>query len=1174
MRFLLSLWIVFFLAFRGYCQIADPCPNGLIFPTDFCQQACVVCGFDGYFGSTDGYSSQTPPGGFCGTIENEQWIAFIAGGSQVTITVTSSNCIMGNGIQLAVYPDCQEAPIACNGGNNGWADKPLSVTVNLIPGKTYFLLIDGFAGDICDFTVEITPPISVTAPPVGLTGAITGPNTVCPGATALYNVPQVSGAGYYIWSGGPNVLFNGSPSPYYGAAPDGRSVLVTFNGAGSSQICVEAANSCNTGSTSCKNIAVQPIPITVIPPVNVCFEDTPYELPWGNLAFSSGNYVTTLTSWQGCDSIVRQQVTIKPPIVKNLGSFFLCPGDCLTVCGTDYCDQGSYSVTCDSYLGCDSTNNFTIINALLGSLGYVFWDTDGNEKYNGADYFAPNITVQLIRTNGTVINLTTNASGRYTTSIAAPGDTLRIILPPGAISATPLEYVIPSSPSCLNFALQFPAGEATGIAFFDDNDNGIFDAGELPAPGLSVTASGAGSTFTAADGSYSFASLQPGAQITLQSPGGIYSVTPVFHTFLGNQSSGYDFAIQKIKYEITGIVYYDGNENGVLDPNDSRAGGVTVFLSSGATTQTDFSGVYKFSGLIAADTIFVVLPANALGVTPGYYVILPGQPSGYDFALTPGPNSAQGLVFFDVNNNGIYNTGIDTKAIGAKVNTSGGLTTTAGLSGYYFASVPNGDTIRVMDQITNPPFHITIYPQAVYNFPIPPGPGPANGIVYYDLNNNNIFNPGIDQPAGGITVFVGFNQAVPTDASGYYSLPQVNPGDSIRISLPNNAISVFPPFLIYNFGIQNGYNFALKVPPTHDLSVDMVFGGPFVPGLNTTINLFVENKLNMISNVEVCMVLSPLVNYIQALPLPTSISGDTLCWELGTMGIGTDTSIQVIIQTDPSTPVATTMKFSARVEPIFGDIYPEDNVLTRLAWPVAPFDPNRKEVDVRYLTEDMLGKEPPLQYTIQFQNTGDEDAQNVVILDTLSTKLILSTFKFIGASHTCNWSIRPGRILEIKFPNIILPPVSEDFYGSMGFASFSVKPVSNLSFGQSITNFADIYFDFNDPIRTDTAVTQVVYFLPNPEFPPANNRISARPNPASFKLRVSWDQPASQDAWLYLFSSLGLPVFEQQMAPGTNGYDMDVSFLDPGVYYLVFQDGGNKYSKVVVIAPSGPVKKE
>jgi hypothetical protein len=170
-----------------YAQAQPPCggPPDQVPPAESCPEACIYCDFNGYMGTTAGYAPNgIPPGGFCSMIQNDQWLGFIAGAASATFTITPSNCVNGNGVQTALYEDCNTAPLACNAGGAGNGNTPTVITVSMVPGTNYFLLIDGLSGDECDITVTVSPPIAVKAPDVGNMLPIQGPATVCPGGTS------------------------------------------------------------------------------------------------------------------------------------------------------------------------------------------------------------------------------------------------------------------------------------------------------------------------------------------------------------------------------------------------------------------------------------------------------------------------------------------------------------------------------------------------------------------------------------------------------------------------------------------------------------------------------------------------------------------------------------------------------------------------------------------------------------------------------------------------------------------------------------------------------------------------------------------------------------------------------------------------------------------------------
>ncbi len=350
-----------------FAQLPSPCPNGPE-PGEDCETACIACEFTGYMGSTANFAPGFVPS-FCSQIQNDQWIGFIASTNSATFTVTPSNCTGGNGIQVALYGGCGESFISCNGGNQGNGNVPASITASMVPGTNYYLLIDGYSADECDITITVVPPQTGLGQP-GSIGQISGPTTVCPGATVTYSVANVTNAAAYTWTVPTGSLINGQPSPANFDAPGGRTVEVTFGSTGG-QVCVQAANSCFDAGTVCKNVQVVSIPPTTLPKVTICNNDLPYTLPWGDMINVSGTFSTTYASYLGCDSIVKQQVVVKPPIITNLVPKVVCQGDCYTVCGENYCSSGLFQKTCTSFQGCDSVVNFqlTVLNPVADILG-------------------------------------------------------------------------------------------------------------------------------------------------------------------------------------------------------------------------------------------------------------------------------------------------------------------------------------------------------------------------------------------------------------------------------------------------------------------------------------------------------------------------------------------------------------------------------------------------------------------------------------------------------------------------------------------------------------------------------------------------------------------------------------------------------------------------------------
>ncbi|WP_266205137.1 DUF7619 domain-containing protein [Pontibacter kalidii] len=144
------------------------------------------------------------------------------------------------------------------------------------------------------------------------------------------------------------------------------------------------------------------------------------------------------------------------------------------------------------------------------------------------------------------------------------------------------------------------------------------------------------------------------------------------------------------------------------------------------------------------------------------------------------------------------------------------------------------------------------------------------------------------------------------------------------------------------------------------------------------------------------------------------------------------------------------------------------------------FDPNDKLVTpVGRTEENYTPTNTALKYKIRFQNTGTDVAYRVVVVDTLSEHLDLSTLQVGAASHTHRLEVS-GKglpVLTWTFDNIMLPDSNANEPGSHGYIQFSIKPKADLPEKTTVENFADIFFDYNSPVRTNVTVNRI-YDMP------------------------------------------------------------------------------------------------
>lgn len=136
---------------------------------------------------------------------------------------------------------------------------------------------------------------------------------------------------------------------------------------------------------------------------------------------------------------------------------------------------------------------------------------------------------------------------------------------------------------------------------------------------------------------------------------------------------------------------------------------------------------------------------------------------------------------------------------------------------------------------------------------------------------------------------------------------------------------------------------------------------------------------------------------------------------------------------------------------------------------IGAYDPNTKAAyPTGYFSEHFISNDDEIEYHIRFQNTGTDTAFTVVLRDTLSEHLDLTSIQFGTSSHHYQAEILENGILKFTFDNIMLPDSNVNLEASNGFVKFKIGLKENLPPGTVITNSAAIYFDFNPPVITET----------------------------------------------------------------------------------------------------------
>jgi hypothetical protein len=149
-----------------------------------------------------------------------------------------------------------------------------------------------------------------------------------------------------------------------------------------------------------------------------------------------------------------------------------------------------------------------------------------------------------------------------------------------------------------------------------------------------------------------------------------------------------------------------------------------------------------------------------------------------------------------------------------------------------------------------------------------------------------------------------------------------------------------------------------------------------------------------------------------------------------------------------------------------------NNQLSQCFTVVGSFDPNDKAV-YPSTTLDISGNKW-LNYTIRFQNTGTAEAEHIYITDTMSNLVDISTFTLLSYSHQPMMQIYNDGLVKFNFPNIHLPDSNTNEPESHGYVQYKIRAKDSLTVGSTIENTANIFFDFNAPVITNTTSNTII----------------------------------------------------------------------------------------------------
>ena len=479
--------------------------------------------------------------------------------------------------------------------------------------------------------------------------------------------------------------------------------------------------------------------------------------------------------------------------------------------------------------GASLNNNFGELRPASLS-GLVYRDDNNNGSRDGSEPGISGVTITLSGTddlgNPVILTTTTTITGFYAFDNLRPGTyTVSETQPSGYFDGA--ETIGSAGGSILsndvigNITLnagvaatgydfgEVPAARIAGFVYEDDDNDGVFDAGENGISGVTITLTGTDdlgnpvtlTTTTSITGAYSFDNLRPGTYTVIETqPSGYFDGRDTAGTLGGDTTINDRIASITLPpggaslnnnfgelrpASLSGLVYRDDNDNGVPDADEPGIGGVTVTLTGTddlgnpvtLTTTTTITGFYRFDNL-----------------RPGTYTVSETQPAAYNdgrdrvgtaggdlsndqvstIVLGAGVDAANydfgelgtfvsGVVWIDTDRDGTLDGGESGRLGGVTITLRDSLgnvvstTTTLADGSYRFDNLPAGNYTIEQTQPTGygsstpNTLSVTVPLTGLTDQNFGETVSTLSGFVYVDSDNDGVFDTG-ESGIGGVTV--------------------------------------------------------------------------------------------------------------------------------------------------------------------------------------------------------------------------------------------------------------------------------------------------------------------------------------------------------------------------------------------------------------------------------------
>ncbi|WP_445452318.1 DUF7619 domain-containing protein [Flavobacterium sp. 25HG05S-40] len=439
-----------------------------------------------------------------------------------------------------------------------------------------------------------------------------------------------------------------------------------------------------------------------------------------------------------------------------------------------------------------------------------------------------------------------------------------------------------------------------------------------------------------------------------------------------------------------------------------------------------------------------------------------------------------------------------------------------------------------------------------------------NGNIKYDTDNDGCSPLDVNYPHLQLSFSNGTTTGhlIP-DETGNYSYDVQQGMHSITPVLENPFyFSVSPETTTVAFPATTNpftQDFCVSANGTHNDLEILLFSSPAGPGFDVRYVAVYKNKGTTTQSGIVSLAFDDTVSdFVSSIPTVSNQTLNSLSWSFSNLLPFEKRVITFVLRVNSpvETPPVNSGDVLHYVATVTGatDESPADNTITMNQVVTNSVDPNDKVcLEGNTVGIDMINQY--VHYMIRFENTGTANAQNIVVKDIIdSNKFEVSSLIPLQGSHPFVTRIASNKV-EFIFENINLP---YDDANNDGYVTFKIKTIPTLVLGDTFSNTANIYFDYNFPIITNTSTTTIIQMLGNQDVD-FNTLFSLSPVPTKDLLIVTTKQAVTISS-ISIYNTLG-----QLMQVIANPNEtIDVSNLRTGNYVIkILSEKGSSTSKFI-----------